>query len=140
MEGAFVSSVLAEKEREKFFVDAVHRDAVDLEAEGALAEPKGLGHFVDEHFFGGAGGLVLGQQGLAKGFERGGILARDDERAGSESIGNIDLNQQRTVMMVQMAPIIGALRRRLQPNISAHGERSRRGFLESRGLPTFNSM
>jgi hypothetical protein len=64
VEGALVGCVVAEEERETFFVDSVSREAFVLKAEGALGEPPGLRHFVNKHLFGRIGGLVLGEQGF----------------------------------------------------------------------------
>ena len=86
MEGALVSCVIAQKQRQTFFVDTAGGKAVVLKAKGALGEPPGLGHLVNEQFFGGMGGLVFFEQVLNKRFEGSRILAWHHELAGGQSV------------------------------------------------------
>lgn len=86
VEGALVGGLVAKKEGESFFVHFCCREALVLEAKGALGEPEGLGHLMNEHFFGRIGGLVVGEKGFEKRFEMGGVFAGYQERAGSESV------------------------------------------------------
>ncbi len=86
MESAVVGCLVTKKERKTLFIDAGFGKAFVLEAEGALGKPPGLGHFVDEKFFGRVGGLLLFHEVVEEGFERGRIFARDDESAAGEAV------------------------------------------------------
>ena len=87
VEGAFVGGSIAEKEGEALFVDsAVGSEALVLKANGALAQPVGLGQVVHEKLFGGVGGLVLLVKCFAERCESGGIFAGDEQGAGGEAV------------------------------------------------------
>lgn len=77
---------IAQEEAETLFIDGGHADGIRqetfvLQADGALGQPPGLGHVMDEHLFGGVGGLVLGEKGFEEGPERGRVFASNHERA-----------------------------------------------------------
>jgi hypothetical protein len=86
MEGAFVGSLVADEESQRFSIHAIFGEAIILEAQGALGEPVRLGHLVDEHLFGGVGGLMIGEKGVKERFEIGAVLAGDDHFAGCQAV------------------------------------------------------
>ena len=86
VEGALVSGLIAEEKGEKFFVDALGREAVVLEPDGTLLKPVGLGHLADQQVFGGIGGLEIVSEPGKERFEGGSVFARDEELAGSEAV------------------------------------------------------
>ena len=61
----------------------MRRKALVLEAKGALGEPLGLGHLVNQHFFGCVGGLMLFEESVQEGFEGDRVFTGNDERTGS---------------------------------------------------------
>jgi hypothetical protein len=86
MEGALVGGLVAQKKRQAFGVHAFAREALVLEAKGALGEPLGLDHLFYKDVFGRVGGLVLVEESGLEGGERGGIFARDEEDAAGEAV------------------------------------------------------
>ncbi len=81
-----MSSLIAEKEGELLLIDAIHLEAVVLEAEGALGKPVGLGHLFYKELFGGGGGLVFLGELVEERFEGGGIFACNDRLTRSEAV------------------------------------------------------
>jgi hypothetical protein len=86
MEGALVGGLIAQKQGQAFGVYAFAREALVLEAKGALGKPVGLGHLFYKDVFGRVGGLVLVEEGGLEGRERGGIFAGDEEDAAGEAV------------------------------------------------------
>lgn len=71
--------------------DCEQRKIIDLEgaglqADGAIGQPVVLGHVFDQQTFGGAGGGVVGDKAMVKGFEIVGIFTLDKLKAGGEAV------------------------------------------------------
>jgi len=61
-------------------------EQVRFEGAGAAQAPELLGYFVDEHFFGGVRGLVLGAKLGFERIERSGVLVGTREFSGGETV------------------------------------------------------
>ncbi|MBV9304459.1 MAG: hypothetical protein JOY62_06245 [Acidobacteriaceae bacterium] len=67
-------------------IEAAFSETFVLKANGALGEPPGLGHFVNQKLFGLSGGRVLFEEGVLERVEIGGVFARDDQSAAGETM------------------------------------------------------
>lgn len=66
--------------------DVLRLKSSGFELPHAAETPKVLRYFVDQDFFGGVGGLMLGAERSAELFELGGIFGSEDELLGIEAV------------------------------------------------------
>ncbi len=97
MEGARVGGLVTEIQGEGFGVGDLAGSGVGdggLEVLGAVGEPDGFGHGVDEDEFGGGGGLVFAGQGFFEGIESGAIFGGEEGEVAvvaGEAVGGVVL-------------------------------------------------
>ena len=94
MKGAILRGVVANIERKLLFIDlggVLKRGG--LQTQGALTDPVVLGHLLDEHGFGGSGGLMFVAQRFEQFLEFGGVFVGQEDPFAGEAVAQIVLRE-----------------------------------------------